>query len=42
VGPAYYAVFYPLGSLVVVYIMIRSKVRAGDVEWKGRRYTVSN
>ena len=41
-GPAYYAVFYPLGSLVVVYIMIRSKVRAGDVEWKGRRYAVSN
>ena len=40
--PAYYAVFYPLGSFVVLYIMIRSKVRASDVEWKGRRYTVSN
>lgn len=41
-APAYYAVFYPLGSFVVLYIMIRSKVRASDVEWKGRRYTVSN
>ena len=41
-GPAYYAVFYPLGSFVVIYIMIRSKIRAGDVEWKGRRYKVSN
>ena len=41
-APAYYAVFYPLGSFVVLYIMIRSKVRASDVEWMGRRYTVSN
>ena len=41
-GPTYYAVFYPLGSFVVIYIMIRSKIRTGDVEWKGRRYKVSN
>jgi chlorobactene glucosyltransferase len=41
-APAYYAVFYPLGSFVVLYIVIRSKVRVSDVEWKGRRYTVSN
>jgi chlorobactene glucosyltransferase len=41
-GPTYYAVFYPLGSFVVIYIMIRSKIRAGDVEWKGRRYKVLN
>jgi len=40
--PTYYAVFYPLGSFVVIYIMIRSKIRAGDVEWKGRRYKVLN
>ncbi|MBU00895.1 MAG: hypothetical protein CME14_06465 [Gemmatimonadetes bacterium] len=41
-GPTYYAVFYPLGSFVVIYIMICSKIRAGDVEWKGRRYKVLN
>ena len=41
-APVYYAVFYPLGSFMVIYIMIRSRIRAGDVEWKGRRYKVSN
>ena len=41
-APAYYAVFYPLGSVVVIYIMIRSRIRSGDVEWKGRRYKVEN
>ncbi len=41
-GPAYYDVFYPLGSAVVIYIMICSRMRSGDVEWKGRRYKVSN
>ena len=41
-APAYYAVFYPLGSIVVIYIMIRSRMRSGDVEWKGRQYKVSN
>ena len=41
-APAYYAVFYPLGSVVVIYIMIRSRMHSGDVEWKGRRYKVSN
>ena len=41
-APAYYAVFYPLGSVVVIYIMIRSRMRSGDVEWKGRRYKVAN
>ena len=41
-APVYYAVFYPLGSFMVIYIMIRSRIRAVDVEWKGRRYKVSN
>ena len=40
-APIYYALLYPLGSLIVVYIMVRSRVHAGDVEWKGRSYAVS-
>ena len=40
-APTYYALLYPLGSLIVVHIMVRSRMHAGDVEWKGRSYAVS-
>ena len=39
-GPAHYALLYPLGSVVGVYIMLRSWIRGRHVEWKGRRYTL--
>ena len=41
-GPVLYAVFYPLGSLMLVYIMILASVRVREVEWKGRKYEVSD
>ena len=41
-GPVLYAVFYPLGSLVLIYIMILASVSVGKVEWKGRKYEVSD
>jgi chlorobactene glucosyltransferase len=38
-APLIYALLYPLGSIVVAGIMIRSAVRGGrKVEWKGRTY----
>tara|TARA_B100001123_G_C15329984_1_gene1030883 strand:+ start:640 stop:1782 length:1143 start_codon:yes stop_codon:yes gene_type:complete len=41
-GPVLYAVFYPLGSLMLVYIMIIASVSVREVEWKGRKYEVSD
>ena len=41
-GPVLYAVFYPLGSLMLVYIMILASVSVREVEWKGRKYEVSD
>ncbi len=38
-APLAYALVYPLGAMIVAYIMIRSAWRgAGRVEWKGRVY----
>ena len=37
--PAWYGLVYPLGSLVVLFIVGRSTWRgAGKIEWKGRSY----
>ncbi len=36
--PVWYALLYPLGLLVLLYIEARSLVRGPRVEWKGRRY----
>jgi chlorobactene glucosyltransferase len=38
-GPLHYALLYPLGALMVAYIMIRSAWRGNrKVEWRGRLY----
>jgi chlorobactene glucosyltransferase len=36
--PVWYAALYPLGAAVVAFIMIRSAVRGGRIEWRGRTY----
>ena len=36
--PVYYALLYPLGSAVLLYICARAVVRGRRVEWKGREY----
>ena len=36
--PAYYALFYPLGSAVLLYICVRALLRGRRVTWKGREH----
>jgi chlorobactene glucosyltransferase len=36
--PAYYALLYPLGSVVLLYIYVRAILRGRRVVWKGRAY----
>ena len=36
--PAYYALLYPLGSALLLYIAARAVVRGRRVAWKGREY----
>jgi hypothetical protein len=36
--PAYYALLYPLGSAMLLYICVRAVLRGRRVEWKGREY----
>jgi hypothetical protein len=36
--PARYALLYPLGAIVLVFIMIQAIVRGRRVEWRGREY----
>ena len=38
--PPFYGLFYPLGAAMVGYIFLRSWIRGGRVEWKGREYQV--
>lgn len=40
-APLGYAVLYPLGAVMVAYIMIRSAWRGRNIEWRGRRYSVA-
>lgn len=38
-GPPWYALLYPLGAMMVAFIMVRSAWRGGrKVEWRGRVY----
>ncbi len=37
-APLRYALLYPLGAVMVAYIMIRSAWRGSKVEWRGRTY----
>ncbi len=39
-APLWTALFYPLAALVVNYIFLRSWIRGGQIEWKGREYRV--
>ncbi len=39
-APLRYVLLYPLGAAMVAYIMIRSAWRGGNIEWRGRRYSV--
>ena len=39
-APLWTGAFYPLASGVVNYIFLRSWIRGGHVEWKGREYRV--
>jgi chlorobactene glucosyltransferase len=36
--PLYYALLYPLGSALLLYICVRAVLRGRRVEWKGRAY----
>jgi hypothetical protein len=36
--PPWYGLGYPLGAGMALFIVARSTVRGGQVEWKGRRY----
>jgi hypothetical protein len=38
--PAYCALLYPLGCVLVSYIFLGAVIRGGRTEWKGREYTV--
>ena len=38
-APVRYALLYPLGAVMVAYIMIKSALRGSRVEWRGRTYT---
>jgi hypothetical protein len=33
-----YALFYPLGALVLLYIFVTAVIRGRRVTWKGRTY----
>jgi hypothetical protein len=37
-APIWYALLYPLGAAMVAFIMIRSALRGGKIEWRGRLY----
>ena len=39
-APLWTGLFYPLAAAVVNYIFLRSWIRGGRVEWKGREYRV--
>ncbi len=39
-APLWTGLFYPLAAGVVNYIFLRSWIRGGHVEWKGRKYRV--
>jgi chlorobactene glucosyltransferase len=39
-APLWTGAFYPLASGVVNYIFLRSWIRGGHIEWKGRQYRV--
>ena len=39
-APLWTGLFYPLAAGVVSYIFLRSWIRGGHVEWKGRQYRV--
>jgi chlorobactene glucosyltransferase len=39
--PLWYALLYPLGAAVLLYITVRAIVRGRRVEWKGRLYRVA-
>ena len=39
-APLWTGLFYPLAAVVVNYIFLRSWIRGGHVEWKGREYRV--
>jgi hypothetical protein len=40
-GEPWVALFYPLGTLVLMYITAAATLRGRRVEWKGRRYLSS-
>lgn len=37
-APALYGLTYPLGVAVTAWLLMRSSLRGGRIEWKGRRY----
>jgi hypothetical protein len=37
-APLWYALLYPFGAACVAFIMIRSALRGGRIEWRGRTY----
>ena len=39
-APVWTSLFYPLAAVVANYIFLRSWIRGGQVEWKGREYRV--
>lgn len=39
--PAYCALLYPLGCVLVSYIFLLAVIRGDQTEWKGREYTVA-
>ena len=39
-APLWTGLFYPLAAVVVNYIFLKSWIRGGRVEWKGRKYRV--
>jgi chlorobactene glucosyltransferase len=41
-GPAWYALFYPLGAVMGLFILLRAWVRGQHVEWKGREYLLDD
>jgi chlorobactene glucosyltransferase len=39
-APGRYGLLYPLGAFMTICILVRSWMRGGRVEWKGRRYVL--
>jgi chlorobactene glucosyltransferase len=37
-APVWYALLYPFGAAFVAFMMIRSALRGGRIEWRGRTY----